>query len=224
MDQVEGHDIINNMQLKLLNTIVELLPEKALFLPETNTLVIADIHLGKAMHFRKNGISIPPQSAERDYMKLNALIEKKQPARIIVLGDLFHSTHNSEWNLFCEFVAFRSNIRFMLIIGNHDILDRRHYQKLCLEIVEHSLELQDLILSHEPLKSVPDGMINVAGHVHPGFTLQGRGRQSVKLPCFYLRPKQLIMPAFGSLTGLYMLDRTFDSDIYVVANDKVIEV
>jgi DNA ligase-associated metallophosphoesterase len=223
MNYSEDH-IINNVQLKLLNTIVELLPEKALYLPETNTLVIADIHFGKAMHFRKNGISIPPQSAERDYIRLNQLIEKKQPQRIIVLGDLFHSTHNSEWNLFCEFVAYRSGIRFMLIIGNHDILDRSHYQKLCLEVVEHSLELQDLILSHEPLKRVPDGMINVAGHIHPGFVLQGRGRQNIKLPCFYMLPKQLIMPAFGSLTGLHVMDRTLESDVYVVANEKVIEV
>ncbi|MDF2438825.1 MAG: ICC-like phosphoesterase [Bacteroidota bacterium] len=212
------------MQIKLLNTVVELLPEKALFLPDTNTLVIADIHFGKAMHFRKNGISIPPQSAERDYLRLNALIEKKQPARIIVLGDLFHSTHNSEWNLFCEFVAYRSGIRFMLVIGNHDILDRSYYRKLCLEVVENSLEIKDLILSHEPLKKVPEGMVNVAGHIHPGFTLQGRGRQNIKLPCFYMLPNQLILPAFGSLTGLYLLDRTMDSDIYVVTNDKVIEV
>jgi DNA ligase-associated metallophosphoesterase len=217
-------DIINKMQIKLLDTIVELLPEKALFLPETNTLVIADIHLGKATHFRKNGISIPSQSSEKDYMRLNELIERKQPQRIIVLGDLFHSTHNSEWNLFCEFVAYRSGIRFMLIIGNHDILDRKYYQKLCLEVVEHSLELQDLLLSHEPLKRVPDGFINVAGHIHPGFVLQGRGRQNIKLPCFYSLPNQLIMPAFGSLTGLYTLERTMDSDIYVIANDKVIEV
>jgi DNA ligase-associated metallophosphoesterase len=212
------------MQLKLLNTIVELLPEKAMFLPETNTLVIADIHLGKAMHFRKNGISIPPQSAEKDYMRLNALIERKQPQRIIVLGDLFHSTHNSEWNLFCEFVAYRSGIRFMLIIGNHDILDRNYYNKLCLEVIDHTLELQDLILSHEPLKKVPDGMVNVAGHIHPGFVLQGRGRQNIKLPCFYLLPNQLILPAFGSLTGLYRLEKVRNAEVFVVANERVIEV
>jgi len=212
------------MQLKLLNTIVELLPEKALFLPETNTLVIADIHLGKAMHFRKNGISIPPQSAEKDYMRLNALIERKQPQRIIVLGDLFHSTHNSEWNLFCEFVAYRSGIRFMLIIGNHDILDRNYYNKLCLEVIDHTLELQDLVLSHEPLKKVPDGMVNVAGHIHPGFVLQGRGKQNLKLPCFYLLPNQLILPAFGSLTGLYRLEKVRNSEVFVVANDRVIGV
>ncbi|MCW3071166.1 MAG: ICC-like phosphoesterase [Bacteroidetes bacterium] len=212
------------MQLKLLNTIVELLPEKAMFLPETNTLVIADIHLGKAMHFRKNGISIPPQSAERDYMRLNALIERKQPQRIIVLGDLFHSTHNSEWNLFCEFVAYRSGIRFMLIIGNHDILDRNYYNKLCLEVIDHTLELQDLILSHEPLKKVPDGMVNIAGHIHPGFVLQGRGRQNIKLPCFYLLPNQLILPAFGSLTGLYRLEKVRNAEVFVVANERVIEV
>ncbi|MCW3105199.1 MAG: ICC-like phosphoesterase [Bacteroidetes bacterium] len=212
------------MQLKLLNTIVELLPEKALFLPETNTLVIADIHLGKAMHFRKNGISIPPQSAEKDYMRLNALIERKQPQRIIVLGDLFHSTHNSEWNLFCEFVAYRSGIRFMLIIGNHDILDRNYYNKLCLEVIDHTLELQDLVLSHEPLKKIPEGMVNVAGHIHPGFVLQGRGRQNIKLPCFYLLPNQLILPAFGSLTGLYRLEKVRNSEVFVVANDRVIGV
>ena len=211
------------MQIKLINTLVELLPDKAIYLPASGTLVIADIHLGKAMHFRKNGIPFPPQSAEQDYHRLHALIEKKQPQRIIVLGDLFHSAHNSEWNLFCEFIASRSGISFTLVIGNHDILDRRYYDDLCLHVVEQSMLLDDLLLSHEPLENVPEGKINIAGHIHPGFALRAPGHQSVKLPCFYLLPQLLILPAFGSLTGLYMLGKR-NAEVFVVVGEKVVEV
>jgi len=211
------------MQLKLLNTTIELLPEKAIYLPASDTLVIADLHLGKAMHFRKSGFPVPPQSAERDYLRLNALIEKKQPQHIIVLGDLFHSVHNSEWNLFCDFVASRSGISFTLIIGNHDILDRRHYDELCLHVIEESMILGDLLLSHEPLQHVPEGKINVTGHIHPGFVLRGRASQRLKLPCFYLLPQLLILPAFGSLTGLYLLERG-NAKVFVVVGNGVVGV
>jgi metallophosphoesterase superfamily enzyme len=132
--------------------------------------------------------------------------------------------HNSEWNLFCEFVAYRSGIEFILVIGNHDIMERRHYESLCLKIVEKEFILDDLILTHEPMNDIPEGKINVAGHIHPGYILQGKGRQSIKLPCFYFRRDQLVLPAFGSLTGLYALEKEKNTEIFVIANDKVIEI
>ncbi len=47
------------MRIDLAGTSLQLLPQKALFLPEESILVLGDLHLGKAMHFRKAGIIIP---------------------------------------------------------------------------------------------------------------------------------------------------------------------
>ena len=38
------------------DTLLEMLPSRALFLPETKELLICDIHLGKAEYFQQNGI------------------------------------------------------------------------------------------------------------------------------------------------------------------------
>ena len=36
------------------DTLLEMLPSRALFLPETKELLICDIHLGKAEYFQQN--------------------------------------------------------------------------------------------------------------------------------------------------------------------------
>jgi uncharacterized protein len=212
------------MKLKLHDIQFKLLADKALYREDTHTMIIADLHLGKAMHFRKSGIAIPSQSAEQDYLRLHKMISSIQPKQIIFLGDLFHSGYNSEWNLFCEFINTYNEIEFILVIGNHDILARHHYKKLCITLIEDKIEQDGLILSHIPLENVPENYINISGHVHPGVILKGKGKQHIKLPCFYYCNRQLILPAFGSLTGLQLIEPQKKSEVFVIAGDKVIKV
>ena len=40
------------------DTLLEMLPSRALFLPKTKELLICDIHLGKAEYFQQNGIPL----------------------------------------------------------------------------------------------------------------------------------------------------------------------
>ena len=73
-----------------------LLPQKAIFWKNKNTLLISDLHLGKITHFRKAGIAIPTEALLRNFNILEFLIREYKPQRIILLGDLFHSAFNSE--------------------------------------------------------------------------------------------------------------------------------
>ncbi|MDQ3049193.1 MAG: ligase-associated DNA damage response endonuclease PdeM [Bacteroidota bacterium] len=213
------------MQIEIKDTPIELLSEKAIFIPGTKTLVIADLHLGKASHFRKHGISIPMESAEKDYLRLKQLIDQVRPPRVLLLGDLFHSEHNNEWKWFCDFVNGYKEVEFILVMGNHDILDKKHYKEVCLTLVDEELIESELIFSHKPMKKVPEGKFNLAGHLHPGYKVRGKGRQSILLPCFYKTIDQMILPAFGSLTGLALMnDKGKKSEVYVIANDKVIKM
>lgn len=212
------------MDLQIGQETYQLLSEKAIFRVKDSTLIIADLHLGKAQHFRKNGISIPQISAQKDYEILKMLIQKYKPERIILLGDLFHSSHNCEWTLFCDFVNTFKHIEFVLVLGNHDILEKHHYEKICLKLIKNTLEEGDLILSHYPLQDVPSNKINIAGHIHPGIALHGKGKQRIQLPCFYFYKNQLILPAFGSITGLQLIQRLNEAKVYVIAENKVIEM
>jgi DNA ligase-associated metallophosphoesterase len=212
------------MELQLGKKTYVLLNEKALFRASDATLIIADLHLGKAQHFRKNGIYLPQKSAEKDYERLKQLITSLKPQRIILLGDLFHSTYNHEWELFCEFVNSFKKIEFVLILGNHDILDEKYYKGICSKIVQKEMEEEDVIFSHHPLKKIPKDKINIAGHIHPGVVLHGKGKQHVKLSCFYWCADQLILPAFGSLTGLQLIVPEKEARVYVVTTNSVMEV
>jgi len=99
-----------------------LLPEKAIYLPEHEALLIADPHFGKAAHFRKAGVPVPETVHSEDYQKIKKLIETFNPLSVIFLGDLFHSDFNTSW---LDLEAFRnlfSEQEFHLVKGNHDIL------------------------------------------------------------------------------------------------------
>ena len=198
--------------------------EKALYQPQTQTLVIADLHLGKATHFRKHGISIPPASAEKDYECLNNLINKFDPKRVILLGDLFHSSHNSEWLMFHAFVNACEGTTFILIRGNHDIMPTALYENSHIVVYEKAMEENNIVFSHIPLKNIPENKINITGHIHPGVVLRGKGRQLLQLPCFYLFKNQLILPAFGNLTGLQMITPEKESEVFIIAEKNVIRI
>lgn len=199
-----------------------LLPEKALWLPEYKALLLADLHLGKAGHFRKHGLGIPSDGGKHDLSRLDSLVEIVNPECLYLLGDLFHSDINEEWNAVHDWFT-SVQCRKVLVEGNHDIFQEKIYLKAGLEVMKVKT-LGQLILTHEPMENVPAGFLNIAGHIHPGVKLQGKARQSLRLPCFHRQKSQLILPAFGRLTGLYLLPPKEGDEIFAIADDQVIQV
>ena len=63
-----------------------------IFWKEKNTLLLADIHLGKVGHFRKSGIPVPRKVEGVFYDKISKLKNSLNFSQIIFLGDLFHSS------------------------------------------------------------------------------------------------------------------------------------
>lgn len=190
--------------VKLNHTVLELLPERAVYWPSKQWLLIADLHLGKAEHFQKNSIPLSNEVHQRDYNILEALIRQYKPEKVIFLGDLFHSRENTSVAVFAEFIK-QFTCEFILIEGNHDIMQTGVYQAMKVNCIGEILQAEDLILSHEPLSEIPEGLINVFGHIHPGYRLRGKGMQTLLLPCFALSGQQFFMPAFGATTGLHSL-------------------
>ncbi len=209
------------MQLELAGIPFILLTEKALWRPGTSQLIIADIHLGKASHFRKAGISIPADSVLEDMRKLHALMKKYRPAEVILLGDLFHSSYNREWHLFEAFLESFNDIQFILVKGNHDILKKNRYEIPNFEVMD-TWEDDLFIYSHEPMEH--DSKFVLSGHIHPGVTLTGKGKQRLSLACFHISKNQMVLPAFGKLTGLYILEKNKSDTYYLIYNDTITEM
>ena len=195
-------------------------PLGAVFWVSKNLLLLADTHFGKTMHFRKNGVAIPQSNILNEYEKLNTLIETFVPDTICFLGDLFHSYINSEWLHFEGWVKKVSQ-KLILISGNHDIISPLKFEKIGVLYFD-SLEIEEFYLTHHPEEKKE--FFNICGHVHPAVRLRGMGNQTIKLPCFFIKKNQLILPAFGNFTGNYTLRPSRNNDVYAIADDHVIKV
>lgn len=209
------------MTTTICNERMILLSDKAIYLPDHGMLLIADLHFGKIEHFRKNGIALPPSAARRDIAKLSKLIAKSPAQKIIFMGDLFHSDYNDAWLAFKEMIGAYPDRTFHLIVGNHDILHVDLYDGM---VISHEMEVNNLVLTHEPLDVIMDGKYNLCGHIHPGVRLRGRGMQSVRVPCFYFGKYTGILPSFGTFTGTHILRPIKGDKVFVVQDDEVIEV
>jgi uncharacterized protein len=192
--------------------------EKCMLRRRDNALIIADVHLGKSNHFRKAGIAVPSKIIYDEIEKLITVIHKYQPNKVIFLGDLFHSSYNQSVELLKQIIDNEFSIKFILVEGNHDIMQRECYSKIGIEVVE-SLNENGIIYTHEAVENA--SQYNIYGHIHPGVTLTSKGKQSLRLPCFFVSSQYAVLPAFGLFTGLAMLKKNEEAIIYVVAEENV---
>ena len=199
-------------------------PHKAVWWEEGRTLFLADLHLGKGAHFRKAGIPAPRALADADLRRLDQLLGAFDIDAVFFLGDLFHSDHNGEWAGLGELLARHPKPAFHLVRGNHDILAEEHYNSAGLSLLNEPFFCDPFVLSHYPLARPVQGYYNLAGHLHPAVILNGKGRQHLRLPCFYFRPDQAVLPAFGAFTGHACLDPQSEDAVFVIVEDRVLKI
>lgn len=206
------------------DTTLILLPEGAIYLPDHEALLLADLHLGKAAHFRKNGIPIPPQADEANWLQLARVLDKYPACHVFFLGDLFHSEYNTDWDHMQDLTDHYSGHRFTLVRGNHDILVGEQYISSGISEIVEEANIGPFLLTHHPLNEFPGDSYNLAGHVHPGISVKGRGRQRVKLSCFYFEDASGILPAFGQFKGRFLLSPVRGARIFAITGEEVIDV
>lgn len=206
------------MKIQIQDETFILHPSGAVFWEDQNILIISDVHLGKVSHFRKHGIAIPQNAVAENFKRLTDVIENFCPEKVIFLGDLFHSAKNTEWNLFENWVT-KCKSQLILVAGNHDIIDEKHYHQIGISVVQ-ILEIGNFFFTHHPTEK--DDLFNFSGHIHPGIILRGLGMQSLKLRCFFHKSNQMILPAFGEFTGKFILKPETDHIIYAIAGNEVI--
>ena len=195
-------------------------PSGVLFWKEKSMLLISDVHLGKISHFRKFGAAVPQAAVLKNFDTMNEAINFFQPEIIVFMGDLFHSSLNKEWVLFEKWVSTVIS-EIILVAGNHDIISPLKYENLGIRVVSE-IQLDGFLLTHHPVER--EGFFNFSGHIHPAVRLQGMGRQSVRLSCFFKSEHQMILPAFGTFTGTHVLKPQADNEVYALTEDEVFQV
>jgi len=196
--------------------------QRAIFWEAQKTLLLADLHLGKAGHFRKAGIPLPVDITINDLKRLEILLKNFQPTKCIFLGDLFHSDFNKELLLFKAFIKKYNKVKFILVKGNHDVISDVAIKDLGISTIHNVLEMPPFQFTHYP--QVDEQLYNMAGHLHPGYRLRGQGRQSLRMPVFYFGEKQAILPAFGSFSGKALIEAKKGDTIFGVIEEALLKI
>lgn len=217
------------VEIELAGERLELHPERGMWWAKEETLIISDVHLGKAGHFRKHGIAIPQEVNAASLRRIEALIHFYQPKRLLVLGDLFHSDLNAEWSEFCHWLTRIYGLydlrEFRLVEGNHDVLPDAAFDGIQVNrCANWSLGPFDFV--HDPknfrLQATPD-RIAIAGHLHPAIRLTGKAKQQLRLPGWWwqARHQTLVMPNFGTFTGSAVVDMKSQDRFWMCTGELV---
>ena len=206
----------------LAGTELWLLAEKAIYWPERRLLLIADAHFGKAAAYRKLGQPVPHGTTASNLRAIDALLARYDCTHLVFLGDFLHAPGSHSAGTLAALAAWRrevANLEITLIRGNHDLRAGDPPAELNFRVVSEPLVMGPFALQHEPDSHAQLHVL--AGHVHPVFRLHGRGRQSLRLPCFQLGQKVSLLPAFGAFTGGYNVDNAADQRVYVTGDGGV---
>lgn len=179
---------------------LELLPGRGVYWPRADTLLVADLHLGKAGVFRQQGLPVPRGTTAADLARLGALLTGTGAGHLVVLGDFGHAAATGEEAWLGEFAAWRrvhESLSVTVVRGNHDAAGSPD-PGLGLDWHAEPPLAPPFVLAHEPVPD-PRGYV-LAGHLHPVMTLRAGGDR-LRFPVFWLRADHAVLPAFGGFTG-----------------------
>lgn len=213
------------MEIEVRGEKLTLYAERAAFWHRERALLIADPHWGKAATFRAGGIPVPGGTTNEAISRLESLIRKTNPKKVIFLGDLLHAKPGRSKEMFAALESWRKShaeLEVILVRGNHDKRAGDPPRELCFDCVDAPLRIPPFAFAHHPTNDA-DAYV-IAGHVHPGIRIYGPARQRERLPCFFFSEDYAILPAFGDFTGLADVDPAETDRVYAIAEEKIVLV
>ncbi len=199
-------------------------PARCIFWEEENALILSDLHFGKTGHFRKEGIGVPQNIYKEDLQRLFAQIQFFKPQTLFIVGDMFHSKANKEIDFFLKWRNDIAFLKIILIKGNHDILSDKFYEEANIQVVQKKLSVKNFCFTHDISSCENEGLFTFSGHIHPGIKINGNGKQSFMLPCFYFSSKYAVLPAFSMFTGLYKIKPNKKDNVFALVENRIIKM
>lgn len=190
--------------------------DRCIYWEEEQSLILSDLHFGKTGHFRKAGIAVPQSVYREDLLRLLCQIQYFRPRQLLVVGDLFHSRENKELELFLKWREDFPHLDIQLIEGNHDILHKDWYEKAGIRVNPGILTAGPFSFVHDIGDAVAGNGYYFSGHIHPGISITGMGKQHLRFPCFYFGGEYAILPAFGRWTGTVAIDPAPSDHVFAI--------
>jgi DNA ligase-associated metallophosphoesterase len=197
--------------------------QRSIFWEEENALIASDLHFGKTGHFRKWGIGVPQNVYKEDLQRLISLLNHFRPQKLVVVGDFFHSSANTELDWFKRWRESFPALKIILVQGNHDILQETWYKEAGIEVVSPTLQVNSFLFSHDQCEA-SDDVYSFCGHIHPGIVINGLGKQSLRFPCFYFGDQHCILPAFSKFTGVVSMNKSSANTIYAIVENELVKI
>ncbi len=194
--------------LRVCGAALTVLADGAIWWEAERMLVVADLHLEKGSAFAARGIALPPYDTRTTLRRLDALLARWQPSRLVALGDSFHDL-DAEARMGAEDAAHLAHLTrrtdWIWIAGNHDPRPSRQFGGT----VHEELRAGPLTFRHEPRPAPSTG--EIAGHLHPCAAVRVRGRR-LRRRCVASDGTRAILPAFGAYAGgLNVLDVAYEN-------------
>lgn len=175
--------------------------DRAVYLPDADAVVLADLHFGRADASR---VAAPIDASESIRQRVRTLLDRFAPATIVFAGDLLHSfdrlpatAADAIEGLWADCVD--AGVEALAVVGNHD----SRLADCWPGSVVDAITLDDgTVVCHGHAPPEQRGHRYIIGHAHPAITIEG-----VKRPCYlfgeaaYRGGELLVLPAFTTLAG-----------------------
>ncbi len=181
-------------------------PLGGLYWAREETLIVSDLHFEKGSSYAARGVMLPPYDTRTTLRRLDVLMRRYAPKRVISLGDAFHDPEaeaRMETADADTLAALVTGARWLWILGNHDPAPPARFAAA----TAYEEQIGPLVFRHEPHEGAAQG--EIAGHLHPCARVVSEGRV-LRRRCFAAGEGRLVMPAMGAYTGgLNVLDGAF---------------
>ena len=197
------------LQLTLHNETFHLLAEGAFFWNDKRILGLSEVAIDES------------DSLER----IHQLIEAKQPQEVLILGDLIR--HQKAWSdpsleRLRNFFHKHQNLKWTLILGNHERDSKNYLEKLPVKIVNESLMREPFIFVRGHVKQ-GEHLFRIDGQSHPTIAVR-QGNTTVRLRCWIKKKQALELPTFADVPRGTMARTQETDDVYAIAGEHVISV
>ena len=183
------------------------------------TLMVADVHLGYVWVERRRG-ALLPLVQEDAFSRLRDLLGSYAPRRCVFLGDTVHATapiQALEEEFRREFAALAEVCPLEFVLGNHDgnlpdLLRRCGLDAPAarrLRCGSHALVHGDAMTVQAAREGdVGDEGWIIYGHEHPALNLSDGVTSGLRVPCFVVGHRRLILPAFSRWSAGQVVGRS----------------
>lgn len=199
----------------------------ALWIPETSTAVIADLHLGYSWAQRRRG-ELGPLADFRTGEKILAVRDQLQPKQFVFLGDVVHAPRPcAPERVWIEDILkqLASGAQLIAVRGNHD---RRFASEFAYLPFTDVLTWSDgsVTAAHGDRMDFawPENHTLILGHLHPALAIRDSSGAGHKLPVFLGNRHCFVLPAFSPFARGYDIISGLPSEIARCFRSEEIEV